>query len=117
MKETKRTIAVIFGGCSPEYGVSLESAYAVIKNMDQEHYRPVPVGISRTGSWFYFTGSTEKIKADTWYNEEDCIPALLSPNRGAKGCCFYKESLPFFLLTPFFRCYMAKTVRMVRCKG
>ncbi len=84
MKETKRTIAVIFGGCSPEYGVSLESAYAVIKNMDQEHYRPVPVGISRTGSWFYFTGSTEKIKADTWYNEEDCIPALLSPNRGAK---------------------------------
>ena len=31
-----KKIAVIFGGCSPEYGVSLESAYAVIANMAQK---------------------------------------------------------------------------------
>ena len=34
----KRTIAVIFGGCSPEYPVSLEGSNAVISNLDREKY-------------------------------------------------------------------------------
>ncbi len=33
------TIAIIFGGCSSEYGVSLESAFAVIRNLDSRKYR------------------------------------------------------------------------------
>lgn len=32
--EYRKKIAVIFGGCSPEYSVSLQSAYAVISHMD-----------------------------------------------------------------------------------
>ena len=28
-------IAVLFGGCSPEYGVSLQSAAAVLRHIDQ----------------------------------------------------------------------------------
>lgn len=78
-------VLVIFGGCSSEYGVSLESAYAVIKNLDREKYEPVLAGISKTGDWYYFSGDIERIPADTWNNEEDCVPAALSPNRSERG--------------------------------
>lgn len=78
----KYRVAVIFGGCSPEYGVSLESAYSVLCSMDKALFTPVMIGISRKGDWFYFQGDIEKIAEDTWCNEEDCIPAFLSPDRG-----------------------------------
>ena len=77
----KLRVAVLFGGCSPEYGVSLESAWAVITHMDRSRYDPVPVGISRRGSWFLFTGDPEKIRLDTWNNPGDCVPALVPPDR------------------------------------
>lgn len=77
----KKNIAVIFGGASSEYGVSLESAYAVISHLNREKYHPVLIGISREGEWFYFTGDISKIQKDTWCNKEDCVSAVLSPNR------------------------------------
>ena len=46
MKRLK--IAVLFGGCSPEYSVSLQSAAAVLQNMDSSKYEAVMVGIPRT---------------------------------------------------------------------
>lgn len=79
----KYQVAVLFGGCSPEYGVSLQSAYAVVENMDKERFVPVMVGISREGSWYCFRGEPQKIKEDLWCNREDCVPAMLSPNRGS----------------------------------
>ena len=80
----KTVVAVIFGGCSPEYPVSLESAYSVLRSLDPAKYRPVPIGISRTGEWFYFHGAIQRILNDTWCHPESCIPALLSPNRGTR---------------------------------
>lgn len=77
----KKNIVIIFGGASSEYGVSLESAYAVICNLNKKKYHPVIVGISRQGRWFYFTGDISKIPNDTWCNTSDCVPALLSPDR------------------------------------
>ena len=47
--DRKLKIAVIFGGCSPEYPVSLESAHSVIVNLDREKYEPVLLGITRGG--------------------------------------------------------------------
>ena len=67
----KLTVAVFFGGCSPEYSVSLESASAVLRNLDPEKYQIVPVGITKDGDWFYFTGEWDQITLDTWYKEED----------------------------------------------
>ena len=81
----KLRVAVIFGGCSPEYSVSLESAHAVITHMDRTRYSPVLVGISQAGNWLYFTGSAEKIKADTWNNPADCAPVLMSLDRDTHG--------------------------------
>lgn len=77
----KLNVAVFFGGCSSEYGVSLESAGAVLENLDREQFYPVMVGISREGAWYHFTGNAEKIKEDTWLNEEDCVSAVLLPDR------------------------------------
>ena len=50
--ELRKKIAVIFGGCSPEYSVSLQSAYAVISHMNTLKYTPVLIGISKTGDWW-----------------------------------------------------------------
>lgn len=77
----KYKVAVMFGGCSPEYSVSLESAYSVIRFMDRTLFEPVMIGISESGDWFYFQGDIQKIRENTWCNEEDCVPALLSPDR------------------------------------
>ena len=79
----KLNVAVLFGGCSPEYGVSLESAHAVLTHMDRARFNPIPVGISRGGEWFYFHGGIERIARDTWCNPSDCTPAAISPNRGS----------------------------------
>ena len=42
-----KTILVLFGGCSTEYEVSLQSAYAVIQALDRSRYLPLTVGITR----------------------------------------------------------------------
>lgn len=77
----KLTVAVFFGGCSPEYSVSLESASAVLRNLDPEKYHIVPVGITKNGDWFYYTGAWDRIASDTWQREADSIPAALSQSR------------------------------------
>ena len=46
-----KQILVLFGGCSPEYSVSLASAYGVLTHMDRSLYQPIPVGITREGAW------------------------------------------------------------------
>ena len=57
----KKKIGVIFGGCSPEYNVSLESAYSVITNINKEKYDIILIGITKEGDWFKFEGDLEKI--------------------------------------------------------
>ena len=64
MKRLK--IAVLFGGCSPEYSVSLQSAAAVLQNMDSSKYEAVMVGIPKMGDWYSYTGPIENIKNDTF---------------------------------------------------
>lgn len=80
MKE-KLNIAVLFGGCSPEYEVSLQSAAAVIRHMDRERFMPIPIGITRQGDWYCFEGGVEEIAADTWHTGGNCAPVTVSPSR------------------------------------
>jgi len=89
---SKKCIAVVFGGCSPEYEVSLKSSYSVITHIDLDHYELVMVGISRDGEWYHYTGSPEAILSDTWKNDQDCKPALLSPSRGVSGLLVFDEA-------------------------
>ena len=38
-----KTILILFGGCSSEYSVSLQSAYGVLSHMDPARFRPLMV--------------------------------------------------------------------------
>ncbi len=77
----KQNVLVFFGGCSSEYSVSLSSASGVLMGLDNSRYNPLPVGITQTGDWYYYTGGIDKILSDSWLNDEDCTPAVLSPSR------------------------------------
>lgn len=77
----KKKVAIIFGGCSPEYKVSLASAYSVVCHMDRTQYIPILIGISSNGDWYMFEGEVEKISLDTWCNSKDCIPVAILPDR------------------------------------
>lgn len=61
-----KQILVLFGGCSPEYSVSLASAYGVLTHMDRSLYQPIPVGITREGAWRWYGGALEAIPEDRW---------------------------------------------------
>ena len=78
-----KRILVFFGGCSTEYGVSLESAHAVLTHLDPTRYLALMVGITREGRWLYYTGPMEAIPADRW-QEERCTPCTLSLDRGER---------------------------------
>ena len=76
----RKKIAVLFGGRSPEYGVSLQSAHAVITHMDRGRFQSVLIGITQEGGWYYYSGPADCIPSDTWFNAADCTPARLSPD-------------------------------------
>lgn len=48
-----KTILILFGGCSSEYEISLQSAQAVLEHLNPRRWRALPVHITRTGQWTY----------------------------------------------------------------
>lgn len=81
----KQKIAVLFGGCSTEYSISLRSAAAVVRHLDREKYDMVMLGITRQGEWHRYYGSPDRIEDDTWQREGPLSRALISPDRGVHG--------------------------------
>jgi len=67
----KVTLCVLFGGCTSEYEVSLESAYGVISNVNREKYDVVMLGITRDGVWYNYTGDVEDIPNDKWIDSKN----------------------------------------------
>ena len=80
----KTALAILFGGCSTEYEVSLQSAYSVISHLDQTKYEIHLIGITREGSWLYYEGDMDQIPTDHWASAS-CLPVFLSPNRTDHG--------------------------------
>jgi len=79
----KKKIAVVFGGFSPEYEVSLKSSYSIIKAINEEKYEVLLIGITKKGQWYRYTGSVEDIPNDKWHIDERLISkAFISPDRG-----------------------------------
>lgn len=76
----KTKVAVLFGGQSKDYSVSLKSAYSVIKALSKDNYDVIPIGITRVGRWLYYPGNYEAILDGTWENDSDCCPAVISPD-------------------------------------
>lgn len=87
----KKKIAVIFGGNSTEYEVSLQSATSVFHHINQEKFDVIPVGITRNGEWYHYTGEIEKISNNTWFEDhENLYSVAVSQNRSVKGLIEFK---------------------------
>ncbi|MGI6007901.1 MAG: D-alanine--D-serine ligase VanG [Ruminococcus sp.] len=79
MRKEPKNVGVLFGGCSTEYEISLQSAAAVISHLDTGKYMPVPIALDRqTGAW-------------RWRRGEQEIPVFLSADRSLHGICWMEK--------------------------
>jgi len=79
----KIRVAILFGGCSEEHGVSVKSASEIAANIDCEKYEPIYIGITKSGIW----KMCEKPCAE--WESGDCRRAVLSPDRKTRGVLAY----------------------------
>jgi D-alanine-D-alanine ligase len=52
----KTRVAIVFGGRSPEHGISCVSAGSILGALDPDEFDVVPVGITRAGQWVLADG-------------------------------------------------------------
>lgn len=82
----RKKVAVVFGGNSSEYEVSLMSASAVLKHLDKKRYEVVAVGITKEGNWYHYLGDYENIENNAWIlDQENLNHITLSLNNNLKG--------------------------------
>ena len=82
----RKKIAVIFGGCSSEYDVSLQSAYSILKNINSNKFEVIPIGITKKGEWFHYTGDYENVPVNKWCSDsKNLYLVVFSQNRLFKG--------------------------------
>ena len=78
----QKTILVLFGGCSTEHDISLQSAQAVLEHMDRSRWLPLMVGITRQGEWLCYNGPVSAIGDGGWQRDTaHCTPCTLSLDR------------------------------------
>ena len=87
----KRRIAVLFGGASSEYEVSLQSAYAVLTHIDAKKYEILPIGIAKNGAWYLYRGELSDIPGDNWFVKGKCVPVAVSPDKSLHGILLLNE--------------------------
>ncbi len=76
MKKIK--LAVIFGGKSSEYPVSLHSTASLLRQINRERYELHTIGISKEGDWFLYHGSIDDLEHDHWLSHPDNQPIGLA---------------------------------------
>ena len=86
----KQRVIVLFGGVSSEHEVSCMSATSVLRNLDCEKYEVLPVGITKTGRWFLYTGDFAAIKSGAW-EKADCTPVSICPGSGVQGLVAFEN--------------------------
>lgn len=88
----QKKIAVIFGGNSTEYEVSLQSAFSVFENINHDKYDIIPIGITRNGDWYHYKGRYENIANNTWSGDRDNLyPVTVSVSHSQKGIWEFDE--------------------------
>ena len=79
------TVAVLFGGKSDEYEISLLSADTVFSHLNPTKWHILPIGITRQGAWFLYKGDRSRIGDDLWHvKKRDLVP--ISFANGALVC-------------------------------
>jgi D-alanine-D-alanine ligase len=59
--ESKKIVAILYGGRSVEHGVSINSARNIFEHIDKEKYEPLAIGINTRGKWFLTKGVDKNI--------------------------------------------------------
>jgi D-alanine-D-alanine ligase len=59
--ESKKIVAILYGGRSVEHGVSVNSAKNIFEHLDKEHFEPLAIGINQRGKWFLTKGVDKDI--------------------------------------------------------
>ena len=77
--------AVIFGGTSKEYKLSLASAAEVIRNIPEDKYEVICIGITRKGRWLFYPGDVDAIASGAGELNPDCTSAIISPDPLHRG--------------------------------
>ena len=104
----KLRVALFFGGVSSEHEVSCVSASAWLRALGEEpcagRYEVFPVGITKTGRWLACHPTPEAMADGSWEQGADCVPCVLSPDRGDHGLWLLKdgkaELVPIDLCAP-----------------
>ena len=91
---TKLRVALFFGGVSSEHEVSCVSASAWLRALGQspcaEQYEAFPVGITKDGRWLACSPTPEAMADGSW-EQSDCTPCVLSPDRRDHGLWLLKD--------------------------
>lgn len=59
--ESKKIVAILYGGRSVEHGVSIKSARNIYEYIDKEKFEPLAIGINTKGKWFLTKGVDKNI--------------------------------------------------------
>lgn len=62
MNQRKTRVAVVFGGRSPEHGVSCLSAGSILAQLDPDRFDVTPVGVTREGAWVLGTSDPTQLE-------------------------------------------------------
>ena len=90
MNENKKLrVALFFGGVSSEHEISCVSASAWLRALGEEpcagRYEVFPIGITKSGRWLACHPTPEAMADGSWEQGADCVPCVLSPDRGDHG--------------------------------
>ncbi len=81
----KLKVAVLFGGCSSEYSVSLVSGTSVLRNLNKDKYDISMIGITKQGDFYLYNGELDAIEKDDWQHDDKCQKITFSTNRSDHG--------------------------------
>lgn len=83
-----KNLVLLFGGQSTEHEVSCRSVLTVLRAVNREKYRPILVGITKTGDWIPVENG-DKIQDGSW--REGKRRAMLLPDAGWKSLVYFEE--------------------------
>lgn len=85
-------LVVLFGGESSEHEISCISASGVLSNLDLDRYTVLPVGITREGLWWLYTGEYARIADGSWETDkQNLVPVVLSPCKAHRGLVLFDK--------------------------
>lgn len=81
----KIKLAIVFGGKSSEYSISLHSVTAIINNVPRDKFDVTLIGITEEGKWLCYNGDAESVNNNTWNKNKNLNEVVLSLDSEFKG--------------------------------